>query len=393
MAAAFLLLGSPVFLPLSASAMLEAPAFAMGLLGALLLLEWTRETRRWWLLIASGAVFGLALQTKLTVALLAPALAAEVLFTGREMEPNRWMSRAARALGNWGAAGVGVFLVIGLTLGRGGAEMSLRSHFSTTVVSAEAGSPWDYVFPARFLWMHGDGLLAAGTAILLAVRQRRFREHRFPLLVLATVAVVHAFHRPWWNYYYLHLAIPLAWLGGAVISSLMRAARTLLGSSRKAGVLRGRVAGALVCGIIAVLIAQPERRLEAQVNDLRGKPRASASLIVARLRELRPKVRWVYSDAVIYPFHAGLPVPPQLAVVMPKRFWSGQISTRQIVDACEDLKADALVLRVPAAHEWGSVAGRDYVNVTSETRCALFIRSDLARQRGDYIPETAPRTQ
>ena len=50
------------------------------------------------------------------------------------------------------------------------------------------------------------------------------------------------------------------------------------------------------------------------------------------------------ADNPIYAFHAGLPVPPELAVVTLKRFWSGQITTHEIVQTCARRGVEQVVL-------------------------------------------------
>src|SRR5438105_620503 len=78
LAAALLFLASPGVLVLSVSVMLERAAFAIALLAAWLLFRWGKR-RHWLWLLASGAVMGVALQTKLTAGLVLPAMASELV--------------------------------------------------------------------------------------------------------------------------------------------------------------------------------------------------------------------------------------------------------------------------------------------------------------------------
>lgn len=52
---------------------------------------------------------------------------------------------------------------------------------------------------------------------------RRQWDLLVPVVLLATVMLVHLWHRPYWPYYRLHFAIPLAWLGGMGIVEWFRA--------------------------------------------------------------------------------------------------------------------------------------------------------------------------
>jgi hypothetical protein len=52
---------------------------------------------------------------------------------------------------------------------------------------------------------------------------KRRWELLLPVVLLATVLAVHLWHRPYWYYYGLHFAIPLAWLGAVGIVEWFRA--------------------------------------------------------------------------------------------------------------------------------------------------------------------------
>jgi len=58
----------------------------------------------------------------------------------------------------------------------------------------------------------GSRYLAALAGIALLLSRRKWKELAFPMASLLTAVAVHAMYLPWWMYYYLHFAIPLAWL-------------------------------------------------------------------------------------------------------------------------------------------------------------------------------------
>ncbi|MDA1278066.1 MAG: glycosyltransferase family 39 protein, partial [Verrucomicrobia bacterium] len=74
--AVLVLVSSPSFLQLSVSVMIELPAMALGLGGALALLRYFKQERIFWPIV-SGIILGCALQTKLTAAIFFPALLVE----------------------------------------------------------------------------------------------------------------------------------------------------------------------------------------------------------------------------------------------------------------------------------------------------------------------------
>ena len=147
-------------------------------------------------------------------------------------------------------------------------------------------------------------------------------------------------------YYYLHLAIPMAWLAGYALSEV--------GAALWAGFSRTgwRVSSAktwkslAICAVASFVLVRSERRLEAGVADLRGRPRVGADPILAEMKRYASRTRWAYVQfsREIYPFHAQLLMPPEVAMVTLKRFWSDQCSEEQIVELCGRYKVEQVLL-------------------------------------------------
>jgi hypothetical protein len=352
---------APGTLVLFVSVMLECPAFATALLAYCIGCR-QGTNRKHVSLLFSGIVLGIALQIKLTAALVVPAIAIDLfLCTGKRIRIREIFPSCAV----WGAGLAGTFLLIGLTLGRGSLISSWTSHTHTQAVQG-LDMPGDHTFQFRLLWNHAECWLAAGAGICIAVYRERLREIAFPLVLLTTVSIVHGFHRPWWNYYYLHFAVPLAWLAGWFLNDLiyrlqLRAKNTTWGLfSPATGIL---------CLLIAVVLAKSERRMEGSIKHLRGRPLVETNPIVRRMKMEATKTDWVYSESGIYAFHAGLKVIPELAVIMPKRFWSGQISNEAIINTCRRYKPTLFVVRSSSI----SQDLREYLN--SDYNCAVADQS------------------
>jgi hypothetical protein len=280
----------------------------------------------------------------------------------------------------WGVSLIAVFVLIGLTLGKGSLETSWKSH-TGAAFDPEYGRPEDHKFDPRLLRTHIECVVAAGVAIVVAFSQKRLREIAFPLVLLLTVSAVHTVHRPWWNYYYLHLAVPLAWLTGWLVNDIFQ--RILksypkgqfnLSSARTWKVLA-------LCALVAAPIARSERRLEGTIKNLRQRQNVSVNPIVRKMKQYADRTKWVYSESGIYPFHAGMVVPPELAIVMPKRFWSGQITTQQIVETCKRYQTEMLVLPVYTARpEWKVLLDAEYSPVATDGKHTLYIAKRVKDQ-------------
>jgi len=411
--------------------MLEVPAFATALLSALLLLQWGKH-KTWVWLAASGAVMAFALQSKLTAALALPALGLELLL----LCGLGWPSRDAKKVGRdtpcgplsapsqlgahgvarptkgliscvipWLVGLVATFTLIGMTWGKGQFASSWKSHTTSQDVPG-MDRPEDHTFEWKLLSSHVECVIAAAACIIIAARQKHLREISFPLTLLATVSVVHAIHRPWWNYYYLHFAIPIAWLAGWTLSKLIDYIFASLPlSSGERGRMRSSIKvkhkpkprrpdssfstlpsllkSLVLCAVLALPLAKSEHRLESAIKELRSRPRTADNPIVKKLKEDadRDPAALVYSESPIYPFHAGLAVIPKLAVIMPKRFWSGQVSTPEIIETCKLQKPDFLNIPLSCLDPQWEIHLKNYcVLLTSDQKSLLY---KLSRSAAD----------
>ena len=131
--------------------------------------------------------------------------------------------------------------------------------------------------------------------------------------------------------------------------------------------------------LVALLLAVSEARLEASIKSIRESPRASGSPLLTKMKEYAPRTHWVYAQPVIYPFHARLPVPPEIVVVMLKRYWSGQITPKEIVDVCRQYKPEQLVLyQSRVGSEWKDLLKSEYQTAYQDTNYVLFVSKKLA---------------
>jgi hypothetical protein len=199
--------------------------------------------------------------------------------------------------------------------------------------------------------------------------------------MFATAFGIHSVHRPWWPYYYLHLAVPLAWLSGMVMAEVLKSASQLF-SAGKARVLSSTNWRRIAAGALTALgLAVSEVRLEASITHIRQSPRASETPVLAKMNLYADRTHWVYTQPIIFPFHARLAVPPELAVVMLKRYWSGQITPKEIVALCRRYQPEQVLLwRERVGSEWKEFLGTEYWPAYQDTNYVLFVTKTLERR-------------
>lgn len=375
--ACFLLLCSPGVLLLSSSAMLELPAMTTGWLAGLLLFQWARRPHWIWL-VTSGAVMALAAQTKFTSLLLVPAIFVEfVLLTEAKLGRKHWFKKAANSALIWSAGFAVVFALIGLTWAKGSLEMALKSHTGDNVVPG-LDRVEDHQFNFQLLHNHIECAVAAVVAVGLAFYRKRGREIVFPLTLLLTDALVHAVHHPWWDYYYLHLAVPLAWLAGWGVNEVIRIILELYGKRRFNLFTTAAWEQIGMCILVGLVLTRSELRLEGTVKNLKQSPKADDNSIVKEMRKYAGSVHLVYSESGIYPFYANLSVAPELTVMPLKRFWSGQISTDDIIEICRRDKIKLVVLPKERINtEWKDFLDTEYFRVSSDEQSDMFAAKQI----------------
>ncbi len=363
-AALTLLLFSPNFMQISVSAMIMIPSLALAVLAVWALLRFREHQQRGYLLL-SGVCLALSMQTKLDTLLLIPACALELFLARRKASdagfgcssvagggaaappyPGRDALRrvlllpAGSPLLLWLGTVAGVFLLLALTLGWN----------ASSLVATHLGAPTRTAFQATgnaqitnmLVAEQGANLLAlAGVALVL---WRKRWDLVFPVAWLATELIVRSWHRPFWPYHYLHLAVPLAWLAGIALKLgwdwllSFELADFKRPPFKGAGVL---LVFSLLLSLAAVDVPDHARREWVQLHP--SDP-SSVWKVVRLMKARQASTRWVFADDVMIPFYAGLPVPPEIAVLSAKRLQAGLITQPEILDVLRRYRPEQAVV-------------------------------------------------
>jgi len=85
----------------------------------------------------------------------------------------------------------------------------------------------------------------------------------------------------------------------------------------------------------AILVQFRLLRRESVLRAIRSARSVASDGMLKRIASYRSQTHWIYAQPVIYAFHAGIPVPPQLAVLSFKRFWSGQMTWNNLLQVVQ----------------------------------------------------------
>ncbi len=334
-----------------ASFMLEAPAYSIGI-AALLPLLLLKDARFAWL--ASAAIAALALSIKLTA-----AFALVVPFT--------WLVQRGWRRGiAWGLAAVALTLLSSL-LQRGWSWAAMAgSHLNPA--SGEIGS--HHLDPV----IYATGWLVCLLAVFTIAN--RYVKNQFtpltPWVAAASAALlIHLIHRPFWDYYNLHLLAPVAVLAGVGAVDFWRMIRrtTLFRWERRALASVGVMLGLLWVG-------QRGREIQAAKEWATV---VAASPITQQLKTLGNAGHTMFSMNPAWTFAAGhVQTPPELTIIPLKREWSGQINDTIIAQLLQSNRVDALVLNQAVLQEptWTNLLA-GYSAAARDGRNILFVRREL----------------
>lgn len=373
--ALFCLLAAPHVLELSLSVMLEVPAIGTALWAFWPVFRWHQSRESAWLAL-SGVLMAAALQMKLTAAIAMPALAVEVFLGVKAIGTRDSLLTGTRVFAIWGGSIIVAYLSLLVTLGTPPGTVVWASHFSAEML-AHVGGLKQVQFPSTMCLTHTDALSAASVGLLLLSWQRQWKRLALPWIWLCTATLAHLQHRPWWPYYYLHFAVPLAWLSGEGLSEILSVHRlnSLTGAGRRLFVMPV----ALCCSFLLLCwaIYAGVTRLRVEIQMIRQMASAGDSALVAKMKAFADGTRWVYTRSLMEAFRADLPVIPELAVLPLKRFWSGQITDEQVLLIVKSYQPEQLLLSDPLSPEMKEFVESNYALVQQDQGYQLFVAKRL----------------
>ena len=405
-----LLIASPGFMELASSCMVEIPALAPAVASLCVLLV-ARDTRFPSAEALAGALFAAALQIKFIGAIYLP-LVGLVLLTRHQ---NDW-SAIARPFAAWFARGeqqesmegrgrllvaskplwqaalffatslAASFFVINLLIGEGSYVLQLKqswaAHFASTK-SLEYGSPDEHPFEWSILLKNWELTVPAIMGLFGSMRQaRRAPLALLPLGWLALTLFVFAAHQPWWSYYYVHSAVPLCLCAAAGLAGLLSSIKW-----RKSAVARLGLGVFAICSVLWM-----GARIYLQIDGVRHSPRTYSSLVLKELERYKPFSQFLFAEEPIYSFHSGMPLPPRLAVLSLKRFWSGELTNAALVEELRKCRPGVVLLandtRERPFEEW---LHTEYEIVYQDGNHRLYARKAVIQQADPWPTPNGPK--
>ncbi len=372
------------------AAMVELPAVAWAMVASTILIASERNHWGFRGILLSGIMLGLALSLKLTAVIVIPATAVYLL-AQRRLRAAFWTCSA------WVAIAAACFTGVALLSPRCSFDELWGSHsLARQALSPEQMKTW--AFHGYHFVTNPALTFAAGLGLIRAVR-RREKELIYATALLGTAVVIAIFQRPWWGYYVIHFYTPMSLLAAAAAGDVMyavfsrtkaftavfaRSAAHGFGieqpASRSAMTFACAVAGlAMIIGLWSGFTLP---RWLYEIGSIEQVRRAENSVVCRAMRQYVTEVKWCYTPEREYAFHAGLLVPPELIVLSIKRFLTGSLTNKKVLEVLKRYEPELLLLSKRDLKLHGELSQwvrLNYTLVEQEDIVELWVRREIAR--------------
>jgi hypothetical protein len=343
-----LLVFSSEFLQLSVSVMIGIPALSLAMLSIYTLTLYRRISNQY-LLLGSGFLLALSLQTKFFTVLLIPVV---VIFYLLDFKVNRvslaeLKSRILPTIGLWLSTIFIVYLVIGFVFNSIDFQQVFYPHLAPEIKETLKDYGNLRTIASRLIYKN---YILTSLALLGIVRviAKKHWDGLFPLVWLVITSLLLLNHRPIWYHHYHLLSIPLSWMAAYGIISVFNSLKTRLrgfnfNRINPQKILIYSCIFILFLGSSLSIIYYPaiKKSIAKQKQDYYQQLEA-----VHLLSKHSKPNQWVFTDSPIYAFYANLPVPPEIAVFSIKQFVSGNLNHADLYSILSKYRpAQILLLR------------------------------------------------
>jgi hypothetical protein len=326
---------SQLFLKFVVSILIGLPAIALSVF-AMMLVSVSNAKHYRWSTLGAGMVFGLALQIKMFVFLLAPVIVLVMLFSKSKPASNE--SGGIPALNSLFIFTVGTlstFSLVALISGGFAVDQLVSTHTQASDISrlAKRGGI-QFIWKIMRLSEMQLVVFSCISAVILIVN--RNPAIRVPLAWIAITVIALSFHRPLWKHHFLLFIVPLCWLAGAGMDQLKES----IANYSKGNLL---VKKAVMFAIVMTIAASSYPSLVG--THQRYSYREQNLEPLERLKWFASGSNWVITDFPLDAYRAELLVPPDLAVFSAKRVLTGKLTVDDVREAMDEFSAPQVSLR------------------------------------------------
>jgi hypothetical protein len=344
-AGAFLLVILPQYLVLSVSAMRGLPAIAFAMVSLYMLIKWHYSHKYAWLLLSS-ITLAISVIIKLFTGFLAPIFVIGIFafeYFGREQKL-KWYQYFLPAF-IWGFVFSTSLLIAGLTLvGPQNVYQLLENH----LIASDTDQNEKFIY-LTINW-HLRNIIPFLMLFLLgsfdALREKKW-VILYPIAWSLTAYFLLLFHYPVWDHHQHLITIPAVIPASHAVVLAARKVRSLIQNDLP--MKYGNLISYAAIFIFLLIFMRPPISLDI----LELKPSLAGSGLGLSIGEERfiymmdnrsTDDTWVVTDMPMYAYLAGLPVPPEIAVISSKRVETGLITDEDMIDIVEKYQPEEVLI-------------------------------------------------
>jgi hypothetical protein len=224
-------------------------------------------------------------------------------------------------------------------------------------------------------------LVLAALGAFYTIRQRRWLM-LYPLAWMVSALLILLNLRPVWFHHQMLVTLPAALLAGGAAAETLRLIPRAVRSPASLGKAWIWLAG----GSLAILLVLATRPMQAisqyyQAAPLVSEPRAPfEDRVMRKISQYADQTNWMVTDLPMYAFRAGIPTPPELAVISGKRFAAGELTEQDIIAAVNRYQPEQVLIgrfELPRLEQ--RLAENYLLILEREGDLKLYVRADLLR--------------
>lgn len=326
----FLILSQDYF-RLSSSVMIGIPSLAFTML-SIYCIAYFKEKELKVLLILSGMLIALSLQTKLFTIFLIPIIILEIARSKKY--------RSFYCIILWLSSALIFYLVIALVFLDFNLNLLIHELFLPHIQSNIQKVNFSLI-SNRFLIFSVilkdyDTALLAFTGVVAQFKYKK-QQFIFPLLWLTLSSFVTLTHTPIWYHHRLLFSIPLSWLAAITLNGIFQSNLSQEFNKKK---IFHWVASALIILTFFRLPMKYNKIYMTVKNNISTQQHTTLELV----SKYKQDTHWVVTDRPIFAFYSCILVPPELAVMSYKRILTGNLKPEYFVYILNKYKPEQILL-------------------------------------------------
>ncbi|HMK09606.1 MAG TPA: glycosyltransferase family 39 protein [Anaerolineales bacterium] len=367
----------PYYARLSVSLMIGLPSIALAMASFYFLHEW-HARRGMTNLILSALLLGLSILTKGFSVVLAPIWFCGIVLTvatSRGEGPPGWRRWLGPAL--WiGILALLALIAVAGVIGPQHLDEIIGVHLQSVQSEAFDLDPTHRTLESYLVESLPIFILAL-VGVWQSIRHRQWTALYLGGWVVLGYVMLKAAH-PTWYHHQLFLTVPAAVLAAiAVAAAVDDLRRPSAGGRRALSTALAVACLGLYLWFLALRVPGTVDGLEARLPNFTGpRPGEEAERqLVALMADHAAQTHWVFTDRPIFAFLAGLPIPPNLAVITQKRMATGGLTQDEIRQTLEAYAPEMILntrFDLPAVRAY--MQTRNFTRIDETLKYRLYFR-------------------